>query len=149
MNGVSAHPSIPAQLVASQGSVEVRATVEVSVAVEVVPNADKPIWPGSSRASTAQRGRGEPGADPALEVLEAAWAEFAARSVGRLSLNEVKEQVTTSMLKAALARSHGNYTHTARLLGITRQAVQYLMSRHAPRAVAAPLQPRSGWLGRP
>jgi transcriptional regulator with GAF, ATPase, and Fis domain len=105
----------------------------------------------SSRPSpTAQGGASEGSSEVLAEALEAAWADVAVLSVGRLSLNEVKEHVATSMLKAALARSHGNYTHAARLLGITRQAVQYLMSRHGPRAIAAPQhqQLRGGWLGR-
>jgi DNA-binding NtrC family response regulator len=97
--------------------------------------------PSISDAEAVPTGRGEAGVDQEPLVPEAAWAEFAMRSVGRLSLNEVKEHVTTSMLKAALERSRGNYTHAARLLGITRQAVQYLTSRHAPRAAAAARQP--------
>ena len=70
--------------------------------------------------------------DPELRAeLEARWTELAARSVGLLALNEVRDLVTKSLLSAALVRSHDNYSRAAQLLGITRQAVQYLVQRHA------------------
>jgi predicted metal-binding protein len=37
--------------------------------VEEIPNADMPTWPGSTRPSPAQPGRGEPGTDLGHEVL--------------------------------------------------------------------------------
>ena len=40
--------------------------------MKVVPNAEKPILPGSPRPSPAQRGRGEPGTDLGHEALVAA-----------------------------------------------------------------------------
>ena len=48
---------------------ETRSPRRVSPDVEVVPNAEKPILPGSPRPSPAQRGRGEPGTDLGHEVL--------------------------------------------------------------------------------
>jgi DNA-binding NtrC family response regulator len=47
--------------------------------------------------------------------------------VGRVSFREVLERVRRSMAEQALAMSAGNKTGAARLLGITRQAVQQLI----------------------
>jgi len=63
-------------------------------------------------------------------ALEASWAELAARSIGRISLNEARDLVTKTLLLAALEQSDDNYSRAARLLGVTRQAVQYLVHRH-------------------
>jgi DNA-binding NtrC family response regulator len=47
--------------------------------------------------------------------------------VGRVSFREVLDRVRRSMAEQALAMSAGNKTGAARLLGITRQAVQQLI----------------------
>ena len=47
--------------------------------------------------------------------------------VGRVGFREVLERVRRSMAEQALAMSAGNKTGAARLLGITRQAVQQLI----------------------
>lgn len=47
--------------------------------------------------------------------------------VGRVSFREVLERVRRSMAEQALAMAAGNKTGAARLLGITRQAVQQLI----------------------
>lgn len=70
---------------------------------------------------------------PADPQLEQTWAELAARSLGQLSLNEVRDHVTKALLTAALERAHYNYSKAAELLGVTRQSVQYLVARHEPR----------------
>jgi transcriptional regulator with GAF, ATPase, and Fis domain len=62
------------------------------------------------------------------------WAELAVRSVGHLSLTEVRDHVTKKMLEAALARAEHNYSKAAKLLCVTRQSVQYLVVRHEVRA---------------
>jgi hypothetical protein len=48
---------------------EARSLRRVSPNVEEVPNAELPIWPGSTRPSPAQRGRDEAGKDSGHEVL--------------------------------------------------------------------------------
>jgi hypothetical protein len=48
---------------------ETRSPRRVSPNVAEGPNADMPFWPGSTRPSPAQRGRGEPGTDLGYEVL--------------------------------------------------------------------------------
>jgi predicted metal-binding protein len=64
------HPSAGAEPRSEPGLVgETRSPRRVSPNVEEIPNADMPIWPGSTRPSPAQRGRGEPGTDLGHEVL--------------------------------------------------------------------------------
>jgi DNA-binding winged helix-turn-helix (wHTH) protein/tetratricopeptide (TPR) repeat protein len=48
---------------------ETRSPRRVCPDVEEVPNAERPIWPGSPCPSPAQRGRGEPGTDLGHEAL--------------------------------------------------------------------------------
>jgi cyanocobalamin reductase (cyanide-eliminating) / alkylcobalamin dealkylase len=55
--------------IASALSGETRSPRRVSPDVEAVPNAEKPIWSGSTRPSPAQRGQGEPGTDLGHEAL--------------------------------------------------------------------------------
>ena len=71
-------------------------------------------------------------------ALEATWAELAARSLGRISLNDARDVVTKTLLLAALEQSDDNYSRAARLLGVTRQAVQYLVHRHDAPALRVP-----------
>jgi DNA-binding response OmpR family regulator len=48
-------------------------------------------------------------------------------SVGRRKFQDVQEQVRRTMTEQALALANGNRTEAARLLGVTRQAVQQLI----------------------
>jgi DNA-binding NtrC family response regulator len=48
-------------------------------------------------------------------------------SVGRRGFQDVQEQVRRTMAEQALAVARGNRTEAARLLGVTRQAVQQLI----------------------
>jgi DNA-binding response OmpR family regulator len=48
-------------------------------------------------------------------------------SVGRRRFQDVQEQVRRTMTEQALAMARGNRTEAARLLGVTRQAVQQLI----------------------
>ena len=79
--------------------------------------------------------------------LDAPWSELAASSLGRLSLNEVRDLVTKAMLTLALERSDHNYSRAAAQLGVTRQAVQYLVHRHAPPLRPDRVRRRSARLG--
>jgi len=49
--------------------------------------------------------------------------------VGQQSIHVVQDQIRYEMLREALARTNWNYTRTAKLLGVTRQAVQQMMDR--------------------
>jgi hypothetical protein len=77
------------------------------------------------------------------ETLEA----MAESLVGLVSLELIRERVCCAMLRAALARTSGNYSHTAELLGVKRQAVQQMVSRFQlgewVRALKAATPPRS------
>jgi DNA-binding NtrC family response regulator len=57
-------------------------------------------------------------------------------SVGRVSLRDVTNRVRDVMIEEALARSNGSRTAAARLLDVTRQAVQQLARRVNRSAVA-------------
>jgi DNA-binding NtrC family response regulator len=48
-------------------------------------------------------------------------------SVGRQRFRDVQEQVRRTMAEQALALARGNRTEAARLLGVSRQAVQQLI----------------------
>jgi DNA-binding NtrC family response regulator len=50
-------------------------------------------------------------------------------SVGKVSLRKMQSQVRGTMLNEALARSGGNLTRAAQLLGVTRQALQNIIKR--------------------
>jgi two-component system response regulator RegA len=50
-----------------------------------------------------------------------------AGQVGRVSIEVMKRDVRTTMLTQALALTAGNRTECARILGITRQAVQHMI----------------------
>jgi two-component system, response regulator RegA len=62
-------------------------------------------------------------------VLEAApdLSPLLVASVGRRGFREVQEHVRRTMAEQALAVARGNRTEAARLLGVTRQAVQQLI----------------------
>jgi len=59
---------------------ETRSPRRVSSDVEEVPNARRPTWPGSTRPSPAQRGRGEHGTDGGHEALVWGLLDHPARS---------------------------------------------------------------------
>jgi len=58
-------------------------------------------------------------------------------SVGRVSLRDVTTRVRDVMTEEALARSHGSRSAAARLLDVTRQAVQQLARRMNRSAASA------------
>jgi transcriptional regulator with GAF, ATPase, and Fis domain len=60
-------------------------------------------------------------------------AAAAAALVGSLGVDEVQHQIRQSMLAEALRQSQGNLTRAARLLGVTRQAVQQMLDRYQMR----------------
>jgi two-component system response regulator RegA len=62
-------------------------------------------------------------------VLESApdLSPLLVASVGRRRFQDVQEQVRRAMTEQALALANGNRTEAARLLGVTRQAVQQLI----------------------
>jgi DNA-binding NtrC family response regulator len=72
-----------------------------------------------SLAETVARARVDP---PALDPLIAA-------QVGRVSMLELQSELRRVMLREALARSEGSRTGAARLLRVTRQAVQQMLRR--------------------
>lgn len=49
--------------------------------------------------------------------------------VGRVDLDRTRSRVCRAMLREALRRTGGNYTHAAVLLGVKRQAVQQMVRR--------------------
>lgn len=59
---------------------------------------------------------------PDLELL-------AGSLVGIHSLDSIRDHMNRVMLRIALKRTGGNYTGAARLLGVTRQSVQQMVSR--------------------
>ncbi|HET9959638.1 MAG TPA: helix-turn-helix domain-containing protein [Polyangiaceae bacterium] len=61
----------------------------------------------------------------ALERL----AAFSASLVGQVGVERAQQCIKAAMLEAALERTGGNYGQTARLLDVTRQAVQQMVIR--------------------
>lgn len=57
-------------------------------------------------------------------------AVAAASNVGRLTLHEALSTVRTAMIADAIAR-HGTFEHAARILGVSRQAIQQALRRLA------------------
>lgn len=53
------------------------------------------------------------------------------RSLGVRSLHSVEEDVRVTMVNEALARSHGNVSVAARLLGISRQLLNHIRKKDA------------------
>jgi two-component system response regulator RegA len=73
---------------------------------------------------------------PDLEPMITAW-------VGRVPMRELQREVRRVMVKEALAQTEGSRSGAARLLHVTRQAVQQMLrSKDAP-AAAGP-EPRHG-----
>lgn len=63
-------------------------------------------------------------------LLRSLLEQVAATRVGHDQLANVLDAVKHSMLKTALWRTGGNYTRTACMLGVTRQAVQQMVARY-------------------
>ncbi len=53
----------------------------------------------------------------------------AASLVGLLKIDLVQDRMKRAMLKEALQRNGGNFTKAAIVLGVTRQAVQHMVTR--------------------
>jgi len=51
-------------------------------------------------------------------------------TVGRVGIRDLQRRVRDVMLRQALAISRGNLSSAARLLGVTRQAIQQMAKRH-------------------
>jgi transcriptional regulator of acetoin/glycerol metabolism len=49
--------------------------------------------------------------------------------VGQDGIFDVQDRLKRAMLREALVRTRGNYTHAAALLGVRRQAVQQMVQR--------------------
>jgi DNA-binding NtrC family response regulator len=80
-------------------------------------------------------------AQPALVTDETRRLfDFAKSAVGRRTLPSVFEEIRRCMLVEALRRARGNITHTACLLGLTRQAVQQMLSTYGLKERAAQLR---------
>jgi DNA-binding NtrC family response regulator len=73
---------------------------------------------------------------PALDALIAAC-------VGRVPLRELQEQLRDVMVQQALALSKGSRSETARLLAVSRQAIQQMLRgrRWSPPRTVAPKSP--------
>jgi transcriptional regulator with GAF, ATPase, and Fis domain len=55
---------------------------------------------------------------------------LAARLVGKHAVDRAQHRLKRAMLVEALSRTGGNYSRAARLLGVTRQAVQQMVGRY-------------------
>jgi transcriptional regulator with GAF, ATPase, and Fis domain len=53
--------------------------------------------------------------------------------VGNITLDVAQHVLKQAMLSAALERTAGNLAHAARLLGVTRQAIQQMLTRYEMR----------------
>jgi DNA-binding NtrC family response regulator len=74
--------------------------------------------------------------------LEPAIAE----RVGRVPMRDLQRQVRNVMVREALARAHGNRSGAARLLNVTRQAVQQILRSERTEADAHKEEP-NGHIG--
>jgi two-component system, response regulator RegA len=64
-----------------------------------------------------------------LREQDNALTRTAVAQIGQQSIHVVQDQIRSEMLREALARTDWNYTRTAKLLGVSRQAVQQMMDR--------------------
>lgn len=62
---------------------------------------------------------------------------IAAQLVGSSGVDLAQNRVKRAMVCEALARTGGNFTKAANLLGVRRQAIQHMVSRYNLRAWAA------------
>jgi DNA-binding protein Fis len=70
---------------------------------------------------------------PLFEDLQ----RIATQLVG-VSVHDAQDIVRRAMLEEALRRVDGNLTHAATLLGVKRQAVQYMINKYEMRGPLAP-----------
>jgi transcriptional regulator with GAF, ATPase, and Fis domain len=63
--------------------------------------------------------------------------ESGAGLLGLVCVDLAQNCLKRAMLREALRRTHGNFTKTASLLGVKRQAVQHMVSRYELREWAA------------
>ena len=63
--------------------------------------------------------------------------ELAAQLVGASDMDLTQNRVKRAMVCEALARTGGNFTKAADLLGVRRQAIQHMVSRYDLRDWAA------------
>jgi len=79
--------------------------------------------------------------------LERAWREavdavpdvrpLVRASVGMVTLSQMEENVRASMTEEALARARHNRRGASRLLGVSRQVLQYILRRNGSRSSSA------------
>jgi hypothetical protein len=67
--------------------------------------------------------------DVALGLSLDALERWACSLVGTGGVCDARDRLTRGMLKEALRRTAGNYTRTAYLLGVKRQAIQQMVTR--------------------
>jgi transcriptional regulator with GAF, ATPase, and Fis domain len=67
--------------------------------------------------------------EPAQAAIEH-FARGAAAFVGLSRVHDLQDAIRLAMLREALRRTDGNVTRAARLLGVQRQAVQYMLGRY-------------------
>jgi DNA-binding protein Fis len=66
--------------------------------------------------------------------------QVAALLVGSSSVDLAQNRVKRAMVCEALARTQGNFTKAADLLGVRRQAIQHMVSRYDLRSWAADIR---------
>ena len=86
-----------------------------------------PLSTTSTKLTTSSLSRG------ALVQLDL----IAAQLVGSSGVDLAQNRVKRAMVCEALARTGGNFTKAAHLLGVRRQAIQHMVSRYDLRAWAA------------
>ena len=78
-----------------------------------------------------------------------ALGHAAVAAVGRTPLRDAQEQVRSAMIEQALASADGNFSETARLLNVSRQAVQQMaQARGADRDPKPVESPEESWHAR-
>jgi transcriptional regulator of acetoin/glycerol metabolism len=78
-----------------------------------------------------------------LGAAPSALGDLVYALIGRAPLDRVRDAIRHAMLTEALARTSGNVSHTARLLGVKRQAVQQMLVRYELRSWAQGLRERA------
>jgi transcriptional regulator with GAF, ATPase, and Fis domain len=67
---------------------------------------------------------------PPAAVDEELLRRVIAQAVGRQPMQDFQSHVRRTMLEQALTRANGNLSRAAKMLGITRQGVQQMVSRY-------------------
>ncbi len=102
------------------------------------PSAARPIrtWRSGSDASAFRRSCPSPSSFPSFQAAIQRAAEAGADlqvtfadAVGRVLLRDMQDRVREAMLEQALAQSGGSLSGAARLLGVSRQAVQQMVKQ--------------------